>query len=200
MDKNLMETSVPSEYTFKMKENGFIWVPDDTPAVVTSLFAAIAHFLSAKKRKDMSVGVKLTTTKGDFLVGASVAYVTNEEDEAMPGNWDFSMTFDEEEFKPEVELTCNDGAFVNVLLNVAERLYGMNFNSTHYVGQMINLIMQVLRTHLDINARTDEAVSVVIPQSCTVSVVVEGDRKIMSIVPDEALKQIVKDDSCNEII
>lgn len=200
MEKLLMESAVPNEFKFKMADAGYAWVADDTSAVAVSLFSAIAHYLSAKKRKDVTVGVKLTDTKGSFLVGATVAYITNEEDEDMPGNWDLSMTFNEEDFKPEVELTCNDTAFTNILCQVADRMYGMLFNASHYVGNMVNLFAMVLRTHLDINASTDDVCSIVIPKAVTASVVVEDDRKVMSLVPDETLKQIVKDDSCNEII
>ena len=198
MEKNLLETNIPNEYALKLKEDNFAWVPDDTYAVVVSLFSAIAHYLSVKKRKDMSVGVKLTTTKGDFLVGATVAYIANEEDEDMPGNWDLSMTFNEEEFTPEVELSCNDRAFTDILMSTAQRMYGMMFNSTHYIGVMIIKLVQTMRTHLDINAKSDETVSVVMPKACTIAVEVCDDRKVTSVVPDETLKQIVKDDSFNE--
>ena len=200
MEKLLMETAIPNEYTFKMKEAGFAWVPDDTHVIPVSMFSAIAHYLSAKKRKDASVGAKLTTTKGDFLLGATVTYIVNEEDEDMPGNWDLAMTFNEEDFNPEVELSCNDQAFTNIFCQMADRMYGAYFNANHYIGSIYTLFAMVLKTHLDINAKADDVCSVTIPKAVTAKVVVEDDRKIMSLVPDETLKQIVKDDAREEII
>lgn len=199
MEKHLNETAIPNEYVIKLKEENMVWMPEDTHVIATTLFHAMAEYLSVKKSKDVSVGVKMTTLKGDFLLGATVSYIVNEDDEDMPGNWDLSMTLDEAEYAPEVELLCNDDAFINILCVVCERLSGMKFNAKNYIGTLYIHFAKLLKSYLDINANADEPLTIVMPKACTVTVAVEGDKKITSIVPDEILKQIVKDDSRLEV-
>lgn len=192
---NLLQTTIPNDFTIAMRSKTYKWTMSNTPFVYNSIFSGIAHYLSANKSKNETVGIKFVDSKGEFLFGVSVSYQENETDPEMPGNWELSGTFYPEEFKVDNEALSTDMKFVSVVINRAERLHGMFFKAEAYIYEILILSFKVLRQALEVNAKDGETYEVEIPSYAKLNASVEGEKVLLGVEFDETLVQIVKDDS-----
>jgi hypothetical protein len=194
----LMETSIPVNYgQVILKEANLDWDPNDTGKIYDIVIMSISDFLGMMKTKDAKIALAVKDLKGNFKMAGVVAYHPNE-NEDMPGNWSYELTFDEKDIEEATVFVSTDAQFQRVVGQTSFNLYGMKFLSPTYVSPMIEGAATVLINWLDTNAKESEEVVIEVPGYFTASVVVEGGEKIMSIVPDGAMKRLVKDDSALE--
>ena len=86
----------------------------------------------------------------------------------------------------KLEKMANDEAF---------RIAGARFNQVKYIHIIFGCIVDTIIDFLDANASESEDVSVTLNGVFTASVAIENGIKVMSIVPGEIIKQIIKEDS-----
>ena len=190
------ETSIPVNYSLDLKSKAmFDWPAEDAEKIYAVLTASMSKFLATVKSKESkSVAVILNDLKGNFKMAGIVEYHENENKE-LPGNWSYTMTFNEEDVK-EVGTTflTTDTQFEQIVGNVAHSLYGMRFVSPTYIHDMFINAVNTLLQYLDENTKENEVLEVTLDGYFVVSSGIEDGKKVFAIVPSESMKVIIKDD------
>lgn len=197
---DIENTSIPSQMSIDVRDicSG-VWPDDRTKGLYRTFFESVASFLKFfQSKNEEKVVFKLKDEKGDFKFGAILHYQAPEEDsEEDSGNWYLSFSFDEESIGNDYtkEIDNFSETFYEVISNKAREIMYGAFRSRPLMNKLVCIAIDVLRKYLDNNADELEDVNVVYRGIFTASVVVEGGVKIMSIVPGETVKQIIKSDA-----
>jgi len=193
------QTSIPSQYSMNLKDNfGMLWVDTRTADLCRAMFAAIADTLKLHQTKDTErVGMIMKDEKGNFKLGAILVYTKPEEgSEEDSGNWYLQMTLDESDMTDlDVVVDNHSDVFVRCAGNEASNICYGRFRSTELMYQVFNTLIDTIVSFLDVNANETEEVTVNLRGVFTASVAIESGVKVMSIVPGEYIKQIIKNDA-----
>ena len=206
--KDLSETSYKEAFIVNSDSLGYLYSPDDDTVerLTKSIFAATAYMLSIVKeaKTDKAACMLLTDVVGNFKFAAFVQYNENTENPEEPGNWSFSMTFNEEDIN-ELEkkrvvkkILYSDGMFKSELHKVAHDVGGITIRHDSYVHDAAIIVIDTLLMILDREAVEGDVVDIEMPGFFTASVGVEDDEKVFSITPGAMLKTIIKDDKIIE--
>lgn len=191
-------TSISAQLNMDLVNMGYIWAEDRTVGFYKTLFDSIATYLKYYQSKnDEKITYKMKDEKGDFKMGASLIYQKPEEDsENDSGNWYLEFTFNEEDLEGSSrEIDNLSDAYYTVISERANKIMYGSFKSATFMNKLCVVAVDEITKWLDTNASEEEDVSLVLRGIFTASVVVEGGIKVMSIVPGETIKQIIKNDS-----
>lgn len=193
------QTSIPSQYSIDLLENhGMTWIDTRTRDFYRTVFTTIADVLKIHQNKNKErIGFIMKDDKGNFKFGAILNYNKPEEgEEDDSGNWYLEMTFYPEDMTDIEEIYDNHSSeFTVSAAREAMAIVSMRFRTAEYMHTMMTAAIDTLVNFLDANAIEGDEVEVVLNGVFTASVVIEDGKKIMSIVPGEIIKQIIKADS-----
>ena len=193
------QTSIPSQYSIDLLENhGMTWIDTRTRDFYRTVFTTIADVLKIHQNKNKErIGFIMKDDKGNFKFGAILNYNKPEEgEEDDAGNWYLEMTFYPEDMTDIEEIYDNHSSeFTVSAAREAMAIVSMRFRTAEYMHTMMTAAIDTLVNFLDANAIEGDEVEVVLNGVFTASVVIEDGKKIMSIVPGEIIKQIIKADS-----
>lgn len=201
MSKNFKfkECSIVDQFGMNLRDNyTYIWIDTRTPSLYRTLFAAIADTLKYRQSKDKNrIGFKMLDDKGNFLLGAVLNYRKPDADEDEDtGNWYLEFTFYEEDMTNLDDLVDNHSKeFCMCAGKDAHDIMSGRFNNIQFMNILFVSCVNTLKDWLDANATEEEEVELTLDGVFTASVVVENGVKIMSIVPGEVTKQLIKGDS-----
>lgn len=203
VNKTFEETETTQAFFINAEAMGYTFKDDDMPErIFKSVIAAISTYLGKVKvsKAEEAVALVLTDVNGVFRFAGIVEYHENETNKDEPGNWSYVLTFNEE----DLESVCKkrnvkkflfgDDAFKNILDKVSYDIGSITFEHSRFMYDACLLCVDTLIGILDKEAKEDEVVDVEMPGYFTASVEVEGGVKIFSIVPDGAMKELIKGD------
>lgn len=194
------QTSIPGQFTINLKDNfGYLWVDSRTEDFYKIVFYTIADALAFGTEGNKTfnkAGLSVKDDKGNFILGALLTYQKAEEgSEEDSGNMYLSFTFDAEDMKDlDIEVDNHSDIFCRAASMNGENISYGRFRNTEIMFSMFNCAIDTLIQFLDTNATEGEDVEIILRGIFTASIVVEGGKKIMSIVPGESVKQRVKRD------
>ncbi|MGL5328049.1 MAG: hypothetical protein ACRDD7_02190 [Peptostreptococcaceae bacterium] len=197
MAKKLMETTIPMNFTQVMNNFGWDWDAAETSKIYSITFMAISDFLALAKSQETKTALAIEDLKGNLLLAGVVTYHANE-NEDMPGNWSYQFTTDKEDLKEAKVYKSTDLQFQKVFGNTAHNLYSVAFPGPEIVQSIMESAINILNQWLDANASATETVEIEEPGYFVASVAIEGGEKVTSVVPDGAMKRLIKDDSALE--
>lgn len=193
------QTSIPGQFSVNLLEKYKMnWADTNTANIFRVMFTAIADILKSKQDKNVPrIGFSMKDDKGNFKLGAIMTYrKPDAEEEEDSGNWYLEMTFDPEDMVDlDKEIDNHTSEFTVVSNDEAHRIAGARFNKVEYIHIIFGCIVDTIIDFLDANASEAEDVSVTLNGVFTASVAIENGIKVMSIVPGEIIKQIIKEDS-----
>lgn len=193
------QTSLPSQYAINLLENHqMTWIDTRSRDIYRVLFTTIADVLKIHQSKNKErIGFILKDDKGNFKLGAILNYNKPEEgEEDDSGNWYLEMTFYPEDMSDIEDVYDNHSAeFTVSAAREMAAIASARFNNSEYMHTMLNATIDTLVNFLDVNAIEGEEVELILNGVFTASVVIEDGKKIMSIVPGEIIKQLIKADS-----
>ena len=193
------QTSIPSQYSINLKDNfGILWVDSRTADLYRTLFATIADVLKYNQSKDAKrIGMTMKDDKGHFKFGAILTFKEPEADsEEDSGNWYLEFTLNPEDMTDlAVDVDNHSDVFVRCAAEEANNICYGRFRSTEIMYNVFNCAIDTLVQFLDVNATETEVVDVTLRGIFTASVAIEDGKKVMSIVPGEYIKQIIKNDA-----
>lgn len=167
------------------------------------IFTTLAKVLKDQHKQNPGVhkmGASFNDANNRFVVGAILTYRAPDADEEEDsGNYYLELTFNNEDFAGiDHVYSNNDKAtsfmFDCVITNYMYHICNATINDIKYMNDIIFTAIDTLKEFLDVNATPDEEIEVVMRGVFTASVTVENDNKLMSIVPGEVVKQVVKND------
>lgn len=192
-------TSIPSQLSINLKDNySIIWLDSRSADFYRTLFAAIADVLKYNQNKDNKrIGMSMKDAKGHFKLGAILTFKQADSDaEEDTGNWYLEFTFNQEDMTDlSAELDNHSDIFVRCASHEANEICYGRFRSTEIMNNMFICAIDTLIEYLDTNAVETDVVSVRLNGIFTASVAIEDGQKVMSIVPGEYVKQIIKNDA-----
>ena len=193
------QTSIPSQFSINLLDNcQMSWMDTRTVDLYRTLFTSIADVLKIHQDKTKSrIGFIMKDDKGVFKLGAVLNYRKPEDgEEEDSGNWYLEFTLDPEDMTNlDAEYDNHSDEFVICSNQEAFTIMSCRFANTEYMYIVYNTAIDTITNFLDVNAVEGEDVEVVLRGVFTAAVAVENGVKVMSIVPGEAIKQIVKGDS-----
>ena len=187
----LLETSIPANYSEIVKAMGFRIEPIYVDRLFNAGFTSVAHFLQLTKTKG-KVALKLTDENNTFLFAAIVLYVPAEN--KMPASYTFEITFDEDDIENAQVYEMEDNEFKKILNNVSFSSAGMRFKNDNGLLYTYKFLFKSLVDWLKTNDGKIEH------DTFTAISEVEGEERLMSIVPDGVTKQLVKGDATEETV
>lgn len=203
-NKSVEDTELHHAFVVNADSMGYSFGDDDRPQrIVKAFFASTAYYLSKAKvpNEDEAVALVLTDISGNFKFAGIVKYNLNKEKPDEPGNWDYVLTFKEEDLT-EVEskrkvkkLLYGDQAFHSIFDKVAYDIASIQFEQERYMYDACLLTIDTLIQVLDNEAVANEQVDIEMPGYFVATVSVEDGIKQFAITPDGHMKAIIKDDS-----
>lgn len=193
------QTSIPSQFSINLLDKYQLnWLDARTSDIFRTLFTTIADVLKMRRDKNKSrIGFVMKDDKGNFRLGAILNYRKPDEgEEEDSGNWYLEFTFYPEDMTDlDEEYDNHSDEFIVSAQEEAYVIASARFNSTKFMYMIFNTVIDTLVDFLDVNAIEGEEVEVTMRGVFTASVVVENGVKVMSIVPGEVIKQVVKADA-----
>lgn len=203
VNKSYEDTQLKQAFIINAQSIGYSFGDDDRPdRVIKAFFSAVSAYLSRRKvsKADEAVALILTDTAGVFKFAAIVEYHENTENPEEPGNWSYTMTFNEEDIsdlekrKKVNKLLFGDDAFRSIMHKAAYDTAGIVFKHDTYIFDSCLLVIDTILQVLDNEAKEGEVVDIEMPGYFLASVAVENGEKIFSITPDGHLKHVIKSD------
>lgn len=194
--KEIKETTIPATLIAAAKNETWEIGPDFVEAIYQSTIKAISEFLSIKKSKEQKVALSIKDLRDNVLLIAKISYHKGETEDD-PGNWSFEMSLNNE----DIDLTdtnvfaSTDLGFYEVLTRTLRNLINHEFYNTTCANSLTTLAYKVLKQWLDENAIDGQVVETGVDGYFIASVAIEDGEKVMSIVPDGAMKSLAKGDS-----
>jgi len=195
------ETSISKIFSLNTaeKSGGLTTIPEEyVDKVIKTAIMAIADYARVLKSKEKPVAVVIDDLKGNVLLAAVVRYHEGEGD--MPGNWSFEWTFYEDDIKDCARFSVSEVKCHQFFIDRAKSAFRMTYSSPSYIYLGCQEFANSLIEWLDTNAKENEEVEVEMDGYFKASVVVENGKKIMSFVPDGAIKRLIKDDAALETV
>lgn len=195
----LEQTSVKDQFCNDLRQlYGMSWIPERTCDVYRIIITSIVDCLKQHRSKNTPrIGFSIKDVKGNFKLGAILGYKKPEEDsEEDSGNWFLQMTFDESDMDNlDVSDDNHSDIFYTLLNHHCDKVMSGRFSDFESAYNVTVTAIDEIIKFLDINADPNEEVEISIRGIFTASVAIEKDEKVMSIVPGEFIKQLIKDDS-----
>lgn len=193
----LQETAIPTNLSQVIATLGWSVDASQVSFIYDTTLMAISDFLGQTKSKETKTALAIKDVKGNLIVAGVVTYHKNE-DETMPGNWSYEFTFDEEDLKGCDVRLSTDPHFQRVFQKTLKRLFGLAIDDPLAFQPVIEESINVLKQWLDVNAKETEKVILEQPGFFEASVTVEDGEKIFALIPDGAMKRLIKDDAAIE--
>jgi hypothetical protein len=208
-NKSVEDTELHHAFVVNADSMGYSFGDDDRPQrIVKAFFASTAAYLSKTKvpNEDEAVALVLTDVAGTFKFAGIVKYNLNKENPDEPGNWDYVLTFNEDDLtelentRKVKKLLYGDRAFQSLFDKIAYDIASIQFEQERYMYDACLLTIDTLVQVLDNEAQPNEVVDIEMPGYFVASVGIEDNVKVFSIVPDGHMKAIIKDDSALEVM
>lgn len=197
MKLKFAESTMIENFIVEAKNFGFLLEPTDVIRIVESVVAGTADFLSLVKSKDDAVALTFDNIKGDMVMAAVVEYNDNKDGEGQ-GNWNFYFTFDPKDVEGKKRYEVSSTQIHTIIAKRAYESYRMKFTSPTYITQCAVTFATLLRELLDTNAKDGEEFIIEHEGYFLATSAVENGVVEKSLLPDGAMKRLIKDDAATE--
>lgn len=201
MIRELKETKIPEIYSVGLyTELCYDLAQEHTDKILSVIVNGVTECLADIKSKDYPVAFVFRESNEEFIMAAIVEYFANEDDANMPGNWNYSWTFNEEDI-PEKARVCGpyDSNLVSYFRGTAHKKFGMGFEAAEAMADIFRYLLKVIVKYLDDNASETEECGIKLDGVIQFRVAVEDGTKVMSAELDGEIKQLIKNDAAIEV-
>lgn len=195
--KLTIENALPTEYNRVLSLRGLILETDIMNDMMKVPVHAISKYLGLKKnRDDNGTALVLRDEKGNFMLAAVVRYHKPEKED-QAGNWSYEFTMNEEDVKEAHQYIITDAAFMEVLQNVSTE-HSVVITDMEFAFDLVISFFVALKNVLEQNVTSTEECEIESEGYFVATSAIEGDEKVISIVPSGEMKRLIKDDSTLE--
>ena len=198
MEKKFKETSIPEDFSRALAKQSLLLGAMHSFRMANVLFTGVSNYLSAVKNYQVPKGIIIRSVGNEFLAGAKVEYFANEADPTNPsaGRWDYTWTCYEDDMSGVdcIDLSTNSAVLV-YFTSAAQQLYSFRFSALDVcVISMITILEMIINWVKDNTTQTDSA-TLVLENCFKATGKVENGKVSIAIIPDGAMKVLIKDDS-----
>lgn len=193
---NLNETSIIPNFVQACEGASLEIAKNDAIDLYKVYLYTISKFLGKAKGKENPTALAIKDLKGNLKIAGIVKYHPNE-DENLPGNWSYEITINEEDLEGAVVYLSTSSQFQQIAAECLRMHVGIvvNGGSSAITQTFFELMTDCLLQWLDVNAKEGESVEIENEGYFVASVDIEDGQKIFSVIPDGAMKRLVKGDS-----
>ena len=198
MEMKFKETNISEDFSRALAKQSILLGPQHAYRIANILFTGISKYLASVKNHNVPKGIIIRSLSNEFLAGAKVEYFANESDPGnlSAGRWDYTWTCYEEDMKgvETIDLSTNSTVLI-YFTSAGQELYNLKFLGLDIcITSMITILEMIIGWVKDNTSQTDPAVLVL--ENCFKAIgKVENGKIEMSIIPDGAMKVLIKDDS-----
>lgn len=160
------------------------------------LMTSMSDYLKLVSSTNDKVALSFEDAAGNMYFAGLVQHHKGEDD--MPGNFSYTITTDKEDLEGFKVYTVSDPNYLQLVSATAHSMHGMIFHVQSHIIVLFNQAAKTLLDWLDVNASDKEEKTVKLDGFFTASVAVEDGEKVFSIVPDGAMKRLIKNDASIE--
>lgn len=195
----LTESKLLQNFTTALRgQLGLEATDDDAANFYEVIFAATSDFLRVTKSKDKKIALLFEDLKGNMLAAAVVEYNVNEGDDEGQDNWNYYWTFDKADVEDATTYSASQQQIQSTFTRRAATMHHMEINVPTTLARMISLAISILSDYLDENAKAGETFSVEHEGFFVARCEVDGEIVVKAVVPDGAMKVLIKDDEALE--
>ncbi|WP_301067229.1 hypothetical protein [uncultured Duncaniella sp.] len=194
----MMET-LSKVFTDNLKERySFGWDGNRTPSLLHTTLATMANMLKSHQNvKKPNTACVLKDFDGNFKLALIMHYMPADEEAGDDaGNWVLEATFDESEIGDVDEMYDNfSDEFGCWADNIANQVMNGRFRTLQFMTEIMCELINSVKMVMDAcDVEATGSVSMVYGGVVTITVTLEDGKKVMSIIPGETIKQIIKAD------
>ena len=196
---NLNETTIPKMFSKELyEEKGYTLSPMHTDKIANVLFTAVSEALKATKSKEYPVVFLFAGNNQEMYAAAIIRFIPNE-DESMPGHWNYVWTFDKNDIPDNARVvSIRDNAFETYFRMVANQ-NKFGFEDTTSTIECCNTLLKNISQWLQENAKEDEEMGVKMDGVFQARCILEDKEVVKSLEVIGETKAIIKDDAGNEV-
>ncbi len=168
----------------------------DVTMLIESIQACISgtvDFLSQVKNKKERSSLVYEDLKGNMVAAATVEFIEGEDDN--PGNWALTFTFDKNDIEGNKTYSIFGSGPKQVIAKRSFDDFRLAYATPEALSQVDSLFFSLLYDLLDQNAVEGEKFTIEHDGYFVASVEVVNGEKVMTFIPDGAIKRLIKDDS-----
>lgn len=197
MKLKFAESTMIENFIVEAKALGSLLEPTDVTRIVESVVAGSTDFLSLTKSKDGGSALVFENIKGEMIVAAIVEYNDNENGEGQ-GNWNYYWTFDPKDIEGKRTYKNSSDQVHSIIAKRAYEMYRMRFASPTFITDYSTLFVTLIRNFLEMNAKSGEEFMVEHEGYFVATAGVEDGVVEKCLLPDGAMKKLIKDDAATE--
>lgn len=198
MKLKFAESTMVENFIVEAKALGILFEPTDIVRIVETIIAGTADFLALVKTKDEGAALTFDNIKGDMIMAAVVEYNDNADGEGQ-GNWNFYFTFNPKDLEGKKRYPVSATQIHTVFARRAYESYRMKYASESIITDCSVIFATLLREFLDTNAKDGEEFIVEHEGYFLATSAVEDGVVEKSLLPDGAMKRLIKDDAATEV-
>lgn len=192
--KNINETKVPQSFTTGLyTERNYDVAIDQTSTILDILIHGVTECLGSTKSKEAPVAFFFAERNGDFIGGAVVQFIDNEDGD--DGNWQYFWTFEEGDIPENAKkFSVYDSQLASFFRGFSMNKYGMGFDNIDYIADIFIYLLSIIKLQLEHTA-VEEDNGFEVPKLVQFRSAVENNNVVYSIEVDPEIKQIIKTDA-----
>lgn len=197
----LSETSIPQNYSTGLyNDKSYDVSAEFTGTIADILFTATSQCLGDVKTKNHPVAFVFKRNNNDFIAGAVIKYMPNEDDKSKPGSWSYVWTWDKDDIPADATLMdMNSLNCYETFRAVAANKYSLAFKNILAIYEVSRYFLETVSKWLDDNANDAEEIGVTLEGVFVATAIVEDGTIYKSLVPEGEIKKLIKDDSAIEV-
>lgn len=195
----LTESTLIENFIMEAKALGTLLEPTDVTRVVETVVAGSTDFLALVKTKEDGVALTFDNVKGEMIMAAIVEYNDNADGEGQ-GNWNYYFTFDPKDIEGKKRYQISSTQVHTIIAKRGYELCRLRFASPNLITDYSVLFATLIREFLEANAKDGEEFTVEHEGYFLATAAVEDGVVEKSLLPDGAMKRLIKDDAATEAV
>lgn len=192
------ESTLIENFIVEAKNVGTLLEPTDILRIAETIIAGSTDFLSQVKSKDDGVALTYDNVKGEMIMAAVVEYNDNADGDNQ-GNWNYYFTFDPKDVEGKRRYQISLTQVHSVIARRGYELCRLRFSSPNLITDYSVIFATLMREFLETNAKDGEEFTVEHDGYFVATSAVEDGVVEKSLLPDGAMKRLIKDDAATEV-
>lgn len=193
------ESTMIENFIVEAKALGVLLEATDVTRIADVLVAGTTDFLAMVKTKEDGATLTFDNVKGEMIMAAVVEYNDNADGEGQ-GNWNYYFTFNPKDIEGKKRYQISSSQVHSVIARRAFELYRIRFPFPSLITDYAVTFAKLLRETLETNAKVGEEFVIEHEGYFLATAAVEDGIVEKSLLPDGAMKRIIKDDAATELV
>lgn len=191
------ESTLIENFIVEAKNIGTLLEPTDVLRITETVIAGTTDFLAQVKAKDAGVALTFDNIKGEMIMAAVVEYNDNADGDGQ-GNWNYYFTFDPKDVEGKRRYQISLTQVHSVIARRGYELCRIRFATPNLITDYSVILATLIREFLETNAKDGEEFVVEHEGYFLAISAVEDGVVEKSLLPDGAMKRLIKDDAATE--